>query len=709
MRLQKWVLLLGFLAFCLVFLLMGCGVFYFQQQCVGNLSRTLALEAEAIATTLERQNNNALSIVELLGRVQKDHYWGKREETHHFCQDLLEVNPEVNAIFVIYEPNADGLDASFSNKSKRPVYIGSEGQFASLWTRDRESGGRTLPAEFWSSTLAKEYRHMKTVLLQQEVPLPTFTEPQNDALMNTSVYCLIPLICKGAFAGACGVHVHLSPKCLRNISIYRNSGIFVLSPQQRIIISSLPKLFDSVHIEDLYLSDEGSMISDIYENTLDGQKRVDPKKELLLPRTMKSTMISEWLHHECAQATLNQVACKPGFLGQMRILVSSLRISSTGWYLISYVPEALASRQFFLHAWPLFTLVVGLLSFVFFMTIAAITKMQIQELRFIASLKAVAKGDLSASYFDSALYTGNFEEIALYAKKMVLSMGKSIRNLNDLVDFFVGELKVALVGLSGGASAYADLIETLQDDERVLTTLSSEFQQTGQSLHAFDLSIQHMSGSLETSSHQLLTFGEELQKLAYASELFSSRLNLINDKAQSIYKVINLIDVLRDQTCILSLNVSIEAESASEPVAQSFLALAPKVSFLAEQTSSVSEQVGERVKELHAAVFSGVAELDTFAQSVQKVNLHTQKIVSDWLTMLPGFQALMLRVTETSKKIEKQGCAFEEIAHHFQNLRYNCTQQLSLIQGSMGQTEKLYSNAAKIKTAFEEIRSSEDR
>jgi len=107
-----------------------------------------------------------------------------------------------------------------------------------------------------------------------------------------------------------------------------------------------------------------------------------------------------------------------------------------------------------------------------------------------------------------------------------------------------------------------------------------------------------------------------MEGLSAASGSISAKLSTIRSKASRINSVVTAITKVADQTNLLSLNASIEAEKAGEAGA-GFAVVAREIRRLADQSAQATLDIEQIVEEMQEAVASGVDEIRTFSNAVQ--------------------------------------------------------------------------------------------
>lgn len=147
---------------------------------------------------------------------------------------------------------------------------------------------------------------------------------------------------------------------------------------------------------------------------------------------------------------------------------------------------------------------------------------------------------------------------------------------------------------------------------------------------------------------------EAMAHMENASTAISGRLETINEKAENITTVVTTINKVADQTNLLSLNASIEAEKAGE-YGRGFTVVAREIRRLADQTAVATLDIAQMVKEMQTAVSSGVMEMDKFmaevrqsAEDVERISNQLSRIIQQVQTLSPRFEEVTVAMREQS-------------------------------------------------------------
>ncbi len=165
----------------------------------------------------------------------------------------------------------------------------------------------------------------------------------------------------------------------------------------------------------------------------------------------------------------------------------------------------------------------------------------------------------------------------------------------------------------------------------------------------------------EAGQGGLVRIESTVQKLVDAAALISSRFADVSEKAGSINSVINTITRIADQTNLLSFNAAIEAEKAGE-FGLGFSVVAREIRRLADQTAVSTLDIERMVKEMQAAVSTGVLSMEQFSEEVRRAEKTVQEISHQLSQIIVQVQQLSPSFRAVNEGMESQSAGAEQIA-----------------------------------------------
>jgi len=202
-----------------------------------------------------------------------------------------------------------------------------------------------------------------------------------------------------------------------------------------------------------------------------------------------------------------------------------------------------------------------------------------------------------------------------------------------------GRMTVAVKGLVGrmqaaGArltSVEADAAAALARQERVVRTFRGSAEEiaaavggisaTSEELLAATSRVSEVSREAAHAADDgrsgLESMTASMQHLDEAMNAFTRKLSTISQRAGGITAVVTTIAKVADQTNLLSVNATIEAEKAGES-GRGFRIVAQEIRRLADQTALATKDIERMVRDMQAAVSSGTMEMDRFRNEVSQ-------------------------------------------------------------------------------------------
>ncbi|MEJ6482224.1 methyl-accepting chemotaxis protein [Nostoc punctiforme UO1] len=158
-----------------------------------------------------------------------------------------------------------------------------------------------------------------------------------------------------------------------------------------------------------------------------------------------------------------------------------------------------------------------------------------------------------------------------------------------------------------------------------------------------------------------------MHQLLAATQVISSKLEVMHVRANNISRVVTTITVVADQTNLLSLNAALEAERAGEYGA-GFAVVAREIRRLADQTAVATLEIEQMIKEMQSAVSIGVTEMDKFTKSVVHSVEDVDRISEQIAQVIQQVQGLTPRFEQVSQSVDEQSQGAQQISEAMEHL-----------------------------------------
>ena len=296
----------------------------------------------------------------------------------------------------------------------------------------------------------------------------------------------------------------------------------------------------------------------------------------------------------------------------------------------------------------------------------------------IAAADAIATGDLRSDLPD-----GGDDETG----RLLTSVGRMSGALRDLV----GRIRSAGERLT---AVETNVSAALARQERVARGFSGSTADIAGAVSQISVTAEQLlasTGSVTTAAREaarvaddgregLESMSESMRQLDDAMNAFTRKLATIRQRASGITSVVTTIAKVADQTNLLSVNATIEAEKAGE-AGRGFRIVAQEIRRLADQTALATKDIERMVRDMQSAVSSGTMEMDRFRN---EVSARIQQVagVSEQLTrILVPVHSVTESLDHVHDGMETQSSGARQIRDAMDRLRAGAGQTAAATDG----------------------------
>ena len=586
------LLFLGILPGALILaLILGWGAMEKFDHLEALAEEALAREALASASDIEASNVASMELARAVATQQATGLFGQRELTVELLKATLAASPDVTAVYVGYEPNADGNDAA-ARASGPAAWSDGTGRFIPYPFRDWTRGDAIAVKPLVDLDTSLFYDGVRRAFAASAKAETLVTEPyvyDGQLIVEQSH----PIVIDGKFRGVGATDRALSgiEALVRDGARKTGAEAFLVSGRGRIIVATTDPLIDPTNT-----------------TLLDGQLRT---------KKVDETTYASFLGHFVDRADRDgEVQDLTDPISGASMLAVGVRISAGEWTLIFTKPrevvvgpiraEVTRNAIFF----GLALLAAGGL-----VTWTAIHTSRRMKIAAVAA-DAIAAGNLSTDIPSCPL---NDE-----AGVLTRSLQRMQTNLNSLLV----SVKTAGVTLDSGALELSatsreqeDMAHRFGESSSQIAAATRQISTTGTELSRTVADVEHAfaqtAGVADGTRSNLASVDRTIRELADATSSIAAKLSAISERASKIGGVVTTIAKVADQTNLLSVNAAIEAEKAGEQ-GRGFLVVAREIRRLADQTAAATLDIESIVREMQSAVGAGVMEMDRFAEKVRR-------------------------------------------------------------------------------------------
>lgn len=567
------------------------------------------------ATEIEMGNLVAVSYAKAMAFAQESGLFGKRAETIKYLYTVLASNPQFYDAYTIYEPDADGRDASYKGQPG----CDSAGRFNAVINN---INGNLVPTNAVDMETSLYYKGVKDKYLSGSKERYMITEPYvyEGVMMVEQTY---PIVMDGKFVGISGVDRTLGflSEHLSSIRPYESADFILISRLGGIISATM-----------------------------------DPK---LNTRKINDTPYKEILNHYFGQKENMEVREATDPVDGKHYFYTGAYIGTGEWTLVMRVSE-----DEILHP------IVRTVSRVTSLAVIGILISFLFMIRISNSIASPIKSAVSAA---EQIAAGNLmTQIGGVCDDETGQLLTSIKTMTQSLNSLVGQVQRTGIQVTTSATEIAASARQLEATVTEQAASTSHVSTTASEISKTSLELADTMGDVtevasetaalaDSGRNSLMNMAERMEDLVEATELISSKLAVISDKANNINRIITTITKVADQTNLLSLNAAIEAEKAGE-MGLGFAVVAREIRRLADQTAVATLDIEKMVNEMQSAVSAGVMEMDKFSDNVRR-GIKAVDTTGDQLEQIMGrVRKLTPRFTAVNEGMRSQSQAALQIS-----------------------------------------------
>lgn len=620
--------------------------------------RLMTSSVRFTANQLDADNARAGDTAASIALAQANGLFGDRARSLEFTRDLLESTPGITGVFLAYADDADvaaepgGAKRSAPARPPSPNALSPDGRFVPYWSRDKNNS---------ASIRLQPHAHLGDVLggaARDGSALRRMAEPEfRDGRLI--VEQASPIVINGQFKGVAGVarSVEEIGAWLGKHSALTSAEFILVSQGGRIIAASGNPALSGRRIEE---TPHAAVIGRLYR---DGE--IDEPTTLEDPVTGESR-----LYAGTSIAT-----------GNWRLLLSVSQQEIVG-------PVRHRGVQI------LFLFIGGvLLSMVLSMLMLRRIVQRVEQAA--DAVARVAEGDLAQEVDSSASDESG---------QMLRAIGNMVQSLQALIS----RLKISNLQLVSSATDISAAVQRQRDASNDFGASTNQIaastnEITATSRELLETMNQVVRASADTAEvanrgrSDLERMEAIMQHLSAATASISSKLSVISERANKIGSVVTTINRVAEQTNLLSLNASIEAEKAGE-YGLGFSVVAREIRRLADQTAVATLGIERIVSEMQGSVTSGVMEMDRFDEQVRAGVREAIGLGEQMAVIIEGVENLRPRFEMAQQSMQAQVSGAGQINDAMTRLRENAMSSSVSSDGLQAAAEQLLSAVELLRT-----------
>ncbi len=273
-------------------------------------------------------------------------------------------------------------------------------------------------------------------------------------------------------------------------------------------------------------------------------------------------------------------------------------------------------------------------------------------------LESVSKGD-----FSIRVESKSGDEIGIIMKsinaviemfiEVVVTINESTRQITGMIQSLSSSSQETSAVTNQQAAAVKEIVSTMEDADTLAKTIDKRIKEVTQTTERARKIVTEGFNKVQASM-------EKMNEINTSNVTTIEGINFLNEKINSIWEIVKMINGVADQTKIIAFNAELEASAAGE-AGKNFQIVASEIRRLADNTVRSTTEIREKIGEIQKSSDRLLLTSQTGTEKIKEGNSLTTEINDMFKDILTDSEASSIATVKISETIRQQVSSFEQI------------------------------------------------
>ncbi len=300
----------------------------------------------------------------------------------------------------------------------------------------------------------------------------------------------------------------------------------------------------------------------------------------------------------------------------------------------------------------------------------------------LAGAREIARGNLSTPvHSDSRDELGQLATTFEQMRRNLLTLVQRIQHASVQLSSSINEIQAAATEQASSSAEQASAVNELTASLNEMSQSASTLLSSSESVDGNVGEITQTLGESDQASTRILS---SMDAIGLSTEQTAERIKALNDKMDDINEAVATISMVADQTTLLSLNASIEANKAGE-MGKGFSVVANEIRRLSDRSIDSAGNINGMVRDIQRATESSALAMDKSSEEIR----HGVTLVRESIDALASITEAMERIQGQMSMILDSVRAQAESARMVQSTATEMLSSANMVSKAAGQTRSV--------------------
>jgi methyl-accepting chemotaxis protein WspA len=277
-------------------------------------------------------------------------------------------------------------------------------------------------------------------------------------------------------------------------------------------------------------------------------------------------------------------------------------------------------------------------------------------------------------------------------RENLLSLVQRIQRSAVQLSSSINEMQAAATEQAASASQQASAVNQLSSSLNEMSQSAATLVYSSESAGS---SVDGIGGIVAGNNQKSAQIMSSMDAIGNSTAQTAERIKSLNDKMDDINEAVSTISMVADQTTLLSLNASIEANKAGE-MGKGFSVVAHEIRRLSDRSIDSASNINAMVRDIQRATESSALAMDKSSEEIR----HGVALVGESIDSLGAIDEAMERIQEQTRMIVDSVRAQAESSRMVQTTATEMLSSANMVAKAASQTRAVTYELNEMATAL---------